>query len=157
MKKIFKIIIGILLSSTFTGCEKDYYGSFSITYEHGSSWTGYSFKVIINQNGLIQIFEKGGYNNINREMNFQISEKELELIKVKLSNVAYINLRDKYGFGSNKPTDLPTAFLSYRMGNRSDSTSIYFPEENELPNELHSLISAINSAIEKSNYYIVNK
>jgi len=110
--KVRNFVLALVLLFGFIGCEKKVEnrkveGSFYIYYLRSSSWVDYAYDVTINQNGIMQIFEDQGMNNFQRQSNYQISVTELNQIKEKLRNLSLININDKYGFGKNKPTDLP--------------------------------------------------
>ena len=64
-----------------------------------------------------------------------------------LQKIKNINLTDYYGFGPNKPTDLPTTFFKYTNCSTKDSSCIYCPDENEVPKELTTLLGRINKIV----------
>ena len=62
-----------------------------------------------------------------------------------LHELMEINLDDYYGFGSEKPTDLPTTLFKYPYYVTIDSCYLYSPPENEISNEAEALLTRINS------------
>ena len=123
--------------------------TFSVSYTKISSWFDSYLKITINQNGILHIFEQLKLNDSSRINDYQINDSELVLLKENLKSVSLINIYDKYGFGDNMPTDLPVTNLSYKMGIKSDSTSLYFPEGNTLPRELEILLSNVAALVSK--------
>lgn len=68
----------------------------------------------------------------------------MKLMSVKIS--------DYYGFeNENAPTDLPTKKIKYFSVAKSDSTLLYFPEENELPVELEDFIQTLQQVISEND------
>lgn len=148
------IIIGFIFSfAVFCSCEKDKgqikkLDSYSISYLKGSSWINYSYHAIIDQNGLLQITEINGLTKLNRKSIYQLDDNDLTLIKEKLENVVIIDISDKYGFDNdNSPTDLPITKLVYITKDKSDSTSIYYPKENELPIQFDIFLQTVEQII----------
>ena len=146
------ILIGFIFSLTiFSSCEKEQtktLDSFSISYLRGSSWVDYSYHAKIDQNGLLQITEINGLTKINRKSAYHLVDNELLLIKDKLESVVKIDISDKYGFNNeNAPTDLPVTQIIYVTKDKSDSTSIYYPKENELPVQLESFMHTVQQII----------
>jgi hypothetical protein len=143
--------LGLILLLGLIGCRNENefrnVDTFSIVYSRGSSWVDYYYKVKIERNGTMQIIEHHGLSSLNRQSNYNISENDIALIKEKLANLATINIDDKYGFGENKPTDLPVTLIQYETDFKSDSTAIYFPDKAKLPKELESFLSTINQII----------
>jgi hypothetical protein len=149
------LILGFILAIAVIGCKNVTEDTktpdpFSISYLVGSSWTDYSYKATINQNGLLRVT----FNN--RVSNYRITNSELASIKEKLDDISLVNIQDRYGFGAGKPFDLPVKVLQYNTNSKTDSTVIYFPDENELPIELNLFLSAINKLI-LDNDSMINK
>jgi hypothetical protein len=145
-------ILGLILSIGMIGCEKEKektetFDTFSISYLRASSWVDYYYEAIINQNGLLRVSEESKLNNLNRESEYQISNTDIALIKEKLSEVVSTDFKDTYGFGDDKPTDLPVTFIQYIVDNKADSTAILFPQENELPKALDSFLKVIKQIV----------
>jgi hypothetical protein len=143
--------LGFILLLGLIGCKKENeirnVDTFSIVYSQHSSWVDYNYNVKIEDNGAMQIMEHQGLSDLNRQSNYKISENNIALIKGKLAILATMNIYDKYGFGENKPTDLPVTSIRYETNFNSDSTAIYFPDKVELPNELESFLSTIDQII----------
>lgn len=144
-------LIGLIISIfAICGCEKEKAienDVFSITYSKGSSWVDYSYNATIDQNGLVRVRETNRLAKIDRNSEYRLVDTDIKMIKEKLNNVVKIDISDKYGFGDDTPTDLPTTQLIYKTTIKSDSTSIYFPKENELPRDLDSLLRTIEQVI----------
>jgi len=96
-----------------------------------------------------------GMANDHKENYYQIDSIEIHALKDNLTALSTINLKDGYGFGYDKPTDLPVSVYRYETNIKSDSTSIYFPGENELPDELLSFISLLNRIINETDTLLV--
>lgn len=148
--KIFSI--GCIFSFlVLCSCAKDIIkeqDNFSIAYIKGSAWTDYSYHAMIDQNGLLQIAEKNGLTKRNRNSAYPLDAVELTLLKEKLDHVVAIDISDQYGFdNAQAPTDLPVIHLTYRIRDKSDSASIYYPEENELPVPFEALMQAVEQII----------
>ncbi|MGI6047811.1 MAG: hypothetical protein ACOYEG_07360 [Petrimonas sp.] len=121
---------------------------FSISYSKGSSWVDYFYNATIDQNGLMQVTETNGLTKTNRKSKYILDDSEIKMIKEKLNSLVKIDISDKYGFDNeNNPTDLPVTKLKYKTTIKSDSTSIYFPKENELPVELNAFLQTIRQVI----------
>jgi hypothetical protein len=151
MKKS-NFILGLILLIGYYSCEKvddtsDNLDSFLISYQIGSSWTNYSYDATIDQNGKLYINEQIGMTSQSRESEFDIPSEDVILIKEKLNNLTSIKLLDKYGFGNDAPTDLPTNKIKYTTGSKSDSTYLYFPTDNELPDELDSFLQIVKQVL----------
>jgi hypothetical protein len=154
MIKIYVVLFGFIFTlAVFCSCEKGKElakepDSFSISYLKGSSWTDYSYHAIIDQNGLLQITEISGLTKLNRESTYHLDDSDLTLIKVQLDSVVKIDILDQYGFDNvNAPTDLPVTKLVYITKGKSDSTSIYFPKENEIPLQFDTFMQTIEKII----------
>lgn len=153
-KRIMKTkitFLGLILLLELIGCRNENefrnVNTFSIVYSQSSSWVDYYYKVKIEKDGMMQINEHQGLSSLNRQSNYNISENDIALIKEKLANLSTMNIDDKYGFGEDKPTDLPVTLIRYETDFNSDSTAIYFPDKAELPKELESFLSTIDQII----------
>jgi len=149
--KIKSIISELIIFVFIVSCEKEnekkFIDTFEVEYSVGSSWVDYNYSAHINNNGFLNVTEEHGLNNYYRENTFNLTVQELDLIKEKLENLTEINVNSKYGFIENKPTDLPTTKILYKTNFKIDSTCIYCPKENELPNDLTLFLSAIEKII----------
>ena len=158
--KNLNFIYGLFFLILFTGCDKEEVavhdlGSFLISYHIGSSWVDYSYNATIDQNGNLNIEEKSGLNNQYRESGFEMSTEDVLLLKEKLDDLISIELSVKYGFENEiAPTDLPAKKIKYATLNKTDSTYIYFPDENELPNELDEFIQVVQQIIMENDTII---
>lgn len=121
--------------------------SFSLVYVKGSAWTNYSYKAELNQSGELYIEVNGGIFDTHRKSEYQISNDTIALVHEKILEATRIDINSNYGFGTNNPYDLPVTLIKYRMGIHADSTAIYNPTTNELPEELQSLLSLIEIVI----------
>ncbi|MFA6403551.1 MAG: hypothetical protein WCX31_18300 [Salinivirgaceae bacterium] len=143
---------GILLSLGLYGCKKENENrimtdKFSIAYLRGSSWVDYSYEVIMENNGKMQVIEDHGISNLHRQSNYTIKHADIDLIKENLADLSLININNSYGFGENAPKDLPVVLIKYKTDYNSDSTVIYSPDKDELPKELVSFLSTIGKLI----------
>ena len=142
-------ILCLLLIVFIVSCEKEYKSidSFRIEYCRSSSWVGYNYSVIIENYGSLYVTEEHLLRDYYRESTFNLDTQELEIIRENLKPLTEIDLLQKYGFGNDKPYDLPTTQLSYKTNLNSDSTIIYYPEDNELPDELNLFLYTIHQII----------
>lgn len=156
--KAKNIFSGLISSTGINGGQKEKENAvldkFSISYLKHNYWFNYSYKATIDQNGLLRITENSGLNHLHRSADYHIAEIDVDLIKGKLRDVSSIDFNNNYGFGGNKPTDLPVTFIKYDVDNKADATSIYFPEENELPPELNLFISTFERIIMDNDTHI---
>lgn len=155
MKKINLLIIVILLLGCIN-CRKDDglnidLNTYSILWKESSAWADFYYTATIDQKGKIEVQEKYGLSNQYRESEFQISAEDLALIKEKLKDLVLIDISDSYGFHDNAAKDLPTTKMRYVSTNKSDSTYLYFPNENELPDELEIFLQVIYETISKTD------
>jgi len=155
MKKINLLITAILLIG-FTNCHKEDIpnydlDTYSIFWNESSTWADFYYKATIDQNGKLNVQEKYGLSNQYRESQFQISTEDMSLIKEKLENLLSINISDDYGFHDNAATDAPTTKLKYVTTNKSDSTYLYYPNENELPDKLEIFMEIVYETILKTD------
>jgi hypothetical protein len=150
--KAKSILLGFVMSLGIFGCEKEkaipiVSDTFSISYTKGISWFDYSYKATIDQKGFLRVVENNRLANLRRTSEYRITDIDLALIKNYLIKVASIDINDKYGFGENKPIGLPVRIIQYDVDNSVDSTSVYYPEMNELPEELNSFLTIIEHII----------
>ena len=144
-----QISLLLLLFFILTSCEKEFnsFDSFQIEYSKTSAWVGYSYSVVICNCGFLDVKEVNSITDYYRESTFRLEINDLELIEKELQQIAKIDFMQKYGFGDDKPYDLPVTRLLYNTNRNSDSTLIYYPEENELPDELDSFLNTIQQII----------
>ncbi len=147
-------MVGLFITTImFCSCEhEDEYekktDTFSISLSKGNSYFNYYFKATIDQNGLLQVTETNSLINVNRTSEYRLVDADIKLIKEKLDVLSALDISDAYGFeNENAPTDLLATKLTYKTTIKSDSTSIYFPSENELPSDLDSLLHAVELVI----------
>jgi len=143
------IFLNLLLIVFLFSCEKEYKSidDFKIEYSRTSGWVGYNYSVIIENYGFLYVIEEHLLREYYRESTFNLDSQELAIIRETLKPLTEIDLKQKYGFGADKPTDLPVTAISYTTNFNSDSTIIYYPEENELPDELGSFLYTIRQII----------
>lgn len=152
MKKLSQLL-GFLLLLTLFGCESNVelsndLSSFKIRYERNSGWVQYSYNATIDQNGKLVVNERHQLSNINRENEYNLPNEKLNLMKEKLEELMTIKMAEKYGFDfTNAPTDMPTRKILYETALKKDSTLIYFPKENELPEELDAFMKVLEQLI----------
>jgi len=143
--------ISLLLFLFFilTSCEKEFnsFDTFRVEYSKTSAWVGYNYSVIINNCGYIDVTEEHSIMDYYRESTFKLEVNEVKVIEEELQQLTEIDLLQKYGFGEDKPYDLPVTRILYKTNFNSDSTIIYYPEENELPDELDSFLHTIQQII----------
>jgi hypothetical protein len=151
------LITGFILMLLIGNCKKENENpkvieSFSISYKRSSAWVDYSYSAIVDHTGLLQITEKSGLSLVNRKSAYHLDNSDIQLIKDKLSSLINIDVKDSYGFGNkNAPTDLPVTRLIYHTTYKSDSTTLYFPGENEMPLQFESFFSTISQVITKND------
>ena len=144
-----KLLVTILITTVIC-CKKDTKDDFNnlcsdfmIHYYTGSGWTGWRFEVDIFYPDTLTIFDQHIYPIFNeRRAKYIIDKSEIDSIFLDLNKIKYIKL-EEYGFGPNKPTDLPATFIKYRLCNCSDSGGYYVPDKNEVPVELYSLMGTV--------------
>ena len=146
------LLTGLIFSIlTICSCENDKAiktDVFLISYSKGSSWVDYFYNATIDQDGLMQVTMTSGLTKTNRKSEYILVDSDIKMIKEKLNNLVKLDISDKYGFDNeNSPTDLPVIKLTYKTTIKSDSTSIYFPKENELPVELNAFLKTIMQVI----------
>lgn len=143
------IILGLLLFVFLVSCGKEYKSidTFKIEYSESSGWVGYNYSVIIENCGFLYVTSEHSLLDYYRESTFNLDVQEIEMIREKLKRLTEIDLKQKYGFGANKPNDLPVTEISYTTNFNSDSTIIYYPEENELPDELDLFLYTIRKIV----------
>jgi hypothetical protein len=142
-----RVLIVFLFIVRFIGCGKSKDNldqNFSIYYSRGSGWTGWSFEIQINSQGQLIIHEMRNMPELS-EINliYNIDRKEIDTLLKSLKGLSLIKLKN-YGFGENKPYDLPGSKFKYKLNNHSDSASIYKPVKNEVPKQLDLIIDMIN-------------
>ena len=155
MKKI-NIPIAVILLIGFTGCHKEdvpnyNLNTFSIFLEESSGWMDFHNNATIDKDGKLNIQEEYGIFDQYRESEYQIPTEDVLLIKEKLSDLILVNISDKYGFHENAPTDAPTTKMKYFTINKIDSTYLYYPNENELPDELEIFMQVVYETISKTD------
>ena len=105
----------------------------------------------------MHVTETNGLTKTNRKSEYILVDKEIKLLKEMLNSVVKLDIFDKYGFDNeNAPTDLPTTKLTYKTTIKSDSTSLYYPNENELPKDLDSFLQTIEQIILDNDTLINN-
>jgi hypothetical protein len=154
--KTMKIILQFtfFLALALTGCEKKIDNwttpgsDFEIKYFQSSGWTGWKFYTTITYPDSLLIYERELIPiPKERRSKYLLDKNELDTLVQCLQKLKNINLSDYYGFGPNKPTDLPTTFFKYINYKIIDSAAIYCPEPNEVPNDLMALLGRINRLI----------
>jgi len=141
--------LGLLFFVLLVSCEKEYKSidDFKIEYSRISGWVGYNYSVIIENYGFLYVIEEHLLREYYRESTFNLDSQEREIIRETLKPLTEIDLKQKYGYGADKPTDLPVTAISYTTNFNSDSTIIYYPEEYELPDELDLFLNTIQQII----------
>jgi hypothetical protein len=144
--KIMRVFYFLLICLLMSACAKDIgenpesSDNFQLLYSKGSGWVGSSYELKIDPFGSTSVCEKLNLLRMTeRNVNFTLSPLELDSLKKDVDKLNGLKLQN-YGFGQDKPTDLPTTFLKFTCGSYSDSCSIYLPDEDELPNELKLLL-----------------
>lgn len=155
MKKI-NLLIAVILLIGFSRCDKEDVpnydlNTYSIFWEESSAWADFYYKATIDQNGKLKVQEKYDLSDLYRESEFQISTEDMSIIKKKLENLLSIEISDKYGFHDNAANDSPTTKMKYVTTNKSDSTYLYYPNENELPDKLEIFMQVIYETISKTD------
>lgn len=155
MKKI-NLLIAVILLIGFSRCDKEDVSNFdlntySIFWEESSAWADFYYKATFDQNGKLDVQEIYDLSDQYRESEFQISTEDMSLIKENLENLLSIDISDKYGFHDNAANDSPTTKMKYVTTNKSDSTYLYYPNENELPDKLEIFMQVIYETISKTD------
>lgn len=155
MKRI-GLLTGIILLISIAACnnieESENDGNaFLITYERNSGWVQYSYVATIDENGKMKVSESARLSDKERDSEYVIAGTKVALLKEKLESLLTIGISDKYGFGTNAPTDLPTRKIKYETSLKKDSTCIYFPAENEMPDELTQFVQTLEQIISESD------
>lgn len=155
MKKI-NLLIAVILLIGFSRCDKEDVSNFdlntySIFWEESSAWADFYYKATFDQNGKLDVQEKYDLSDQYRESEFQILTEDMSLIKENLENLLSIDISDKYGFHDNAANDSPTTKMKYVTTNKSDSTYLYYPNENELPDKLEIFMQVIYETISKTD------
>jgi hypothetical protein len=161
MTRYHRLIILLLLSFLITNCEKkvdtiDHLcPDFKVYYFSGSGWTGSQFRVSIQYPDTLLIYERQ-YNplSLERKSKYTINKNEIDSLFRDIIILKDIKLKNYYGFGPNKPTDLPSTFLKYNLCNRIDSSTLYSPDVNEVPIELLKFIGRIRIIV--NNHDTIN-
>ncbi|HEX2921028.1 MAG TPA: hypothetical protein VHO50_07680 [Bacteroidales bacterium] len=131
--------------------------NFEICFRRESGWTGLKYEANFFSPDSLVVFESEYLTVVkNRLSRYSVSPMEMDSLLADLSRIKRMDLSDNYGFGSNKPTDLPVRFIRYRYCNNEDSTFLYFPEENELPVDLENLLGKLNRIIMEHDTLIGN-
>ena len=147
-------VLGLIFLLGISGCRKENYSlieKFSISYTKASGWIGSTFKATLTHDGVLEIIEDRPVDTFKQQTSYRISDEEINKIIAELEALSEIEVKDKYGFGNNKPTDLPVTIISYSTDFYSDSTTIYCPNKKELPKELDAFISTISDLVEKKD------
>jgi len=151
MKSILAIIIFLLVQSCNKERDKVFDSlcpDFMIYYFTRSGWTGWQYKVNIHYPDSLTIYVRHYIPmSLERKAEYLINNNEIDSLFRNLQILKDIGLKDYYGFGPNKPTDLPTTFIKYKLCNCTDSASLYFPNENEVPNALYDLMGLITRIV----------
>jgi|WetSurMetagenome_2_1015567.scaffolds.fasta_scaffold935671_1 hypothetical protein len=150
------ILLGCLLFSGLISCEKEI-DTFTIRYIRSSGWVGYNYAITLDQHGTMHVKYNNGLVDTPSENYYQVSHTDITRLKDQLTILSSIDIDDQYGFGADKPTDFPMTFYSYNTNLNSDSTSIYCPTENELPDALDSFIKLINQIITETDTSFIKK
>ncbi len=144
------ILLSILLFVFISSCTKEKTENpninrgLNVFYYKGSAWTGWRYELTIDSTGLMAVYEKEYLPQLyERKNNYFLLAKEVDSLIHDINILSAVRLRN-YGFGPDKPTDLPTSYLKYRLNTSSDSSSIYSPEKNEIPLELSTVLDRIN-------------
>jgi hypothetical protein len=141
-----------LLFLFIAGCSNDKkddlmgsYPGFDIKYEIGSGWTGQNYRVYIQSPDKMTIT----FNNPNQDFVYHgsyyyLEQNEVDTLIHCLNEIKNIPLHN-YGFGPDKPTDLPVTSLKYDFYGFKDSAAIYAPVKDEVPVQLSNLIQKIKN------------
>jgi len=160
--KYIKLIISFIIILSITNCERkvdiiDHLcPDFMVYYYSGSGWTGSQFKVNILYPDTLVIYEKQ-YNplSLERRSKYTINKNEIDSLFQDIISLKDIKLKDYYGFGPNKPTDLPSKFIKYNLCNCADSAALYSPNENEVPIELLKFMGRIMTIVNNHDTLII--
>nr|WP_319500022.1 hypothetical protein [uncultured Draconibacterium sp.] len=155
MRKI-NLLIAVIVVIGFTGCHKgdipDYdLTTYSIFWKESSAWANFYYNATIDQSGKLAIQEEYQLSNQYRESEFQIPNEDMQLIKERIEALLSINMSEKYGFHDNAATDAPITIMKYVTTNKSDSTYLYYPNENELPEELELFMQIVYETISRTD------
>jgi hypothetical protein len=146
MKTVFCILIVMFI----IGCKKEkteippfINKGLNVHYSEGSGWTGWEYGLNIDSTGLMTVYEIKHLPKISeRNKRCTLLAEEVDSLKYEIENLSAIKLQD-YGFGPDKPTDLPVSIFRYNLNTSSDSSSIYYPKEGEMPAEFVKVLGRI--------------
>ena len=128
-------------------CNKEsHIESFKISYVYAGFNVNY-YSATLDETGAMQVLESNYLSGLTRENSYRINDTLVRDIRSSLQQLTTINLKDSYGFGDNKPFDMPVTRLVYTSNIKSDSTVVYMPEENELPEEYVSFMGVLINCI----------
>lgn len=152
-----KSTILILAVSLLQGCTSselktdfdDDLKMFLITYQKSSSWINYSLTATLDQNGVVNTDEfTGALDSPRKTTKYTISAQELKEVRERLNDLSKISLSKEYGFDNEEEiTDLPLRIIKYTTEQKADETSLYYPKENEMPQELNQFVTLIERLI----------
>jgi hypothetical protein len=155
MKKTILILLIILLkscSSSELNTEFDAnFDVFLITYHESLNWINYEFEATLDQNGEINSKEfDGTFDTLEfKTKQYTISEEDLKEVKQRLNDLTKISLSKQYGFDSEEEviTDQSIRTIKYITEQKTEEISLYYPRENEMPQELELFIQLIERLI----------
>ncbi len=153
-KMKYPLLMTLFLAVVFNGCEKrpdtstNFCSDLVIIHNQRSSWTGWEYDLTISYPDTLTIYERT-YIPLTKEKTskYHIDKCVMDSLFQDFQKLSNINLNDNYGFGPDKPTDLPITFFKYKNCSTADSCQIYSPDKRELPIELESFLSRINRIV----------
>lgn len=153
------LVWALMLVLAGAGCKKDNedqevtvkFDTFVLNYEVLSDWVEYSYRVRIDQYGIMNVYETYGMAGINRENRYVLTKDETTALAQRLQKLSEVKLKSQYGFRDDKAVDLPVTKLKYTTNLGADSTMMYSPEEGELPNELQGLLDNLSVLLNYNN------
>lgn len=142
------IPISLILIFLFSSCEKKYDSdditSFELKFNTGSGWTGYFYRLRLNETGELDIQSRRLFSDSIRHSVYSIEYRDLLEIKPYLVDLLNSDIKNNYGVGPDKATDLPGTTLSFKSNKKQIDTYIYQPDESELPESLSRLIREVS-------------
>ena len=152
MKTVFCILIVLfIIACTKESTEIPPFinNGLNIYYSEGSGWTGWGYDLNIDSTGVMTIYEIREHpETFERTKRCVLLVEEVDSLKYEIENLRAIKLQD-YGWGPDKPTDYPARFFIYKLNTFSATSSIYYPEEGEIPAEFLKVLGSIYKLMKK--------
>ena len=149
---IKKISLILLLAVIFQNCKNRNLAetakppTFEFEYTRYSSFLNWNYIFSVNEKGSLTITESKR-DSLTKSLHIQMEKTDIQNLENQLKAISKISLKAQYGFGKNKPTDLPVECIIFRYEKSSGYACIYFTTEGEMPAELKNLLAIIGKLI----------